>query len=145
MSSFTKPVKREAHRSVVIHRKGKLNPISVAIKIRQGRKAVTLITGFEPFLVNADELGEELRKLCAAQTSGTAFPSFSISFAFFSSPTVPFFENSDGNHAEIEPNGSARTRKTRKSSDGVPNQQGHTQEVDRGGRLDGDGEEEINT
>ena len=63
---------------MVIHRKGKLNPISVAIKMRQGRKAVTLITGFEPFLVNADELGEELRKLCAAQTSGTSFPPFSI-------------------------------------------------------------------
>ncbi len=63
---------------VVIHRKGKLNPISVAIKIRQGRKAVTLITGFEPFLVNADELGEELRKLCAAQTSGAPFSPFSI-------------------------------------------------------------------
>lgn len=68
---------------MVIHRKGKLNPISVAIKMRQGRKAVTLITGFEPFLVNADELGEELRRLCAAQTSGASFPPFSIaSFQF---------------------------------------------------------------
>jgi translation initiation factor 2D len=55
----------------------------VAIKMRQGRKAVTLITGFEPFLVNADELGEELRKVCAAQTSGTSFSPFSIaSFQF---------------------------------------------------------------
>ncbi len=46
------------------------------------------------------------------------------------------FRNSDRNHAEIEPNGSSGTRKTRESSDGVPNQQGYTQKVDRGGRLD---------
>ena len=43
---------------------------------------------------------------------------------------------SDGNNVEIEPNGSSRTRKTRKSSDGVPNQQGYTQKVDRSGRFD---------
>ncbi|KAG8812073.1 hypothetical protein FRC17_002212 [Serendipita sp. 399] len=51
-------------------RKGKLSPISVVIKTRQGRRAVTLITNFEPFFLVADQLSEELRKLCAAQTSG---------------------------------------------------------------------------
>ncbi|KAG8812036.1 hypothetical protein FRC17_002222 [Serendipita sp. 399] len=50
-------------------RKGKLSPISVVIKTRQGRRAVTLITNFEPFFLVADQLSEELRKLCAAQTS----------------------------------------------------------------------------
>jgi len=60
----------------------------------------------------------------------------------FSSPNV-YFRNSDTNHTKIESNGSARTRQTRKSSDGVPSQQGYTKEVDRDGRLDG--EEEINT
>ncbi|SJL15774.1 uncharacterized protein ARMOST_19279 [Armillaria ostoyae] len=50
-------------------KKGKLVPIHVATKARQGRKASTLITGFEPFLINADEMADELRKLCAGATS----------------------------------------------------------------------------
>lgn len=42
------------------------------MKVRQGRKASTLISGFEPFLVvNAEEMAEELRKVCAGATSGT--------------------------------------------------------------------------
>lgn len=40
------------------------------VKIRQGRKASTLITNFEPFQLTADSLAEELRKLCASATSG---------------------------------------------------------------------------
>ena len=41
------------------------------MKIRQGRKACTLITGFEPFLViDADTMAEDLRKVCAGSTSG---------------------------------------------------------------------------
>ncbi len=40
-------------------------------KVRQGRKACTLITGFEPFLViDAQEMADELRKTCAGATSG---------------------------------------------------------------------------
>ncbi|KDQ23800.1 hypothetical protein PLEOSDRAFT_1079102 [Pleurotus ostreatus PC15] len=46
-----------------ILKKGALKPISVAVKIRQGRKAATLITGFEPFLLVAEDLADELRKL----------------------------------------------------------------------------------
>ena len=54
-----------------LHRKGSLLPIQVAIKVRQGRKASTLITGFEPFLVtDAEEMAEDLRKICAGATSG---------------------------------------------------------------------------
>jgi len=123
------------------YRKGKLNPISVAIKMRQGRKAVTLITGFEPFLVNVDELGEELRKLCAAQTSGAFSLPFLITPLRFIN--YPPFRNSHTNHTEVQPNGSARARQTRKSSDRVPDQQGYTKEVDSGERLDG--KEKINT
>ncbi|KAF9502136.1 hypothetical protein BDN71DRAFT_1459374 [Pleurotus eryngii] len=52
-----------------ILKKGGLKPISVAVKIRQGRKAATLITGFEPFLLVAEDLADELRKLCASATS----------------------------------------------------------------------------
>jgi Translation initiation factor 1 (eIF-1/SUI1) and related proteins len=52
-------------------RKGALKPVHVAVKVRQGRKASTLVTGFEPFLVvGADEMAEELRKVCASATSG---------------------------------------------------------------------------
>ncbi|KAK7055104.1 eukaryotic translation initiation factor SUI1 family protein [Favolaschia claudopus] len=51
-------------------KKGLLKPIQVVTKMRQGRKACTLITGFEPFVViSADELAEDLRKLCAGATS----------------------------------------------------------------------------
>ncbi|KAK0209037.1 eukaryotic translation initiation factor SUI1 family protein [Desarmillaria ectypa] len=52
-------------------KKGKLVPIHVATKVRQGRKASTFITGFEPFLINADEMADELRKTCAGATSVT--------------------------------------------------------------------------
>jgi len=56
----------------IYNRKGVLSPIQVAMKVRQGRKASTLITGFEPFLViDAEEMAEELRKVCAGATSGT--------------------------------------------------------------------------
>lgn len=40
------------------------------VKIRQGRKASTLVTGFEPFFLGADDLAEELRRICASSTSG---------------------------------------------------------------------------
>ncbi|KAK0466225.1 eukaryotic translation initiation factor SUI1 family protein [Desarmillaria tabescens] len=52
-------------------KKGKLVPIHVETKVRQGRKASTFITGFEPFLINADEMADELRKTCAGATSVT--------------------------------------------------------------------------
>lgn len=52
-------------------RKGSLAPIQVVIKVRQGRKASTLISGFEPFLVvDAEEMADDLRKACAGATSG---------------------------------------------------------------------------
>lgn len=51
-------------------RKGEVTPLSVVHRMRQGRKAVTLITGFELFGLGADELAEELRKLCSSSTTG---------------------------------------------------------------------------
>ncbi|KAI0752119.1 eukaryotic translation initiation factor SUI1 family protein [Fomes fomentarius] len=53
----------------VVRKKGELKPISIVIKIRQGRKACTLLTGYEPFGLQADDLAEELRKICASSTS----------------------------------------------------------------------------
>ncbi|KII84045.1 hypothetical protein PLICRDRAFT_57876 [Plicaturopsis crispa FD-325 SS-3] len=50
-------------------KKGALKPISVVTKIRQGRKASTLIAGFEPFGLEANFLAEELRHACASATS----------------------------------------------------------------------------
>ncbi|KAI0084693.1 eukaryotic translation initiation factor SUI1 family protein [Irpex rosettiformis] len=52
-----------------VRKKGEMVPISVVQKMRQGRKAVTLITGFEPFGLDAEELAEELRKLCSSSTT----------------------------------------------------------------------------
>ncbi|KAJ7079590.1 eukaryotic translation initiation factor SUI1 family protein [Mycena belliarum] len=53
-----------------IIKKGALRPVQVAVKIRQGRKACTVVSGFEPFLVlSGDEMAEDLRKLCAGATS----------------------------------------------------------------------------
>ena len=40
------------------------------VKVRQGRKACTLVTGFEPYHLDAEDLAEELRKICASSTSG---------------------------------------------------------------------------
>ena len=54
-------------------RKGELRPIAVVVKLRQGRKACTLITNFESFLIDANVLADELQKLCASSTTGTLF------------------------------------------------------------------------
>lgn len=52
-------------------RKGTLKPINVAIKIRGGHKAVTVITGFEEYSISTDFLTDELKRICASSaTSG---------------------------------------------------------------------------
>ncbi|KAH9915323.1 uncharacterized protein B0H18DRAFT_886092 [Fomitopsis serialis] len=53
----------------VLRKKGQLKPIQVIVKIRQGRKACTLVTGFEPYFLSAEDLAEELRRVCASSTS----------------------------------------------------------------------------
>ncbi|KAI6019276.1 hypothetical protein BKA83DRAFT_4303738 [Pisolithus microcarpus] len=55
-------------------RKGQLKPISVVAKTRQGRRANTLITGFEPFLLEAETMAEELRRICAGSTGVSPLP-----------------------------------------------------------------------
>ncbi|KAI6001735.1 hypothetical protein EDC04DRAFT_2583890, partial [Pisolithus marmoratus] len=55
-------------------RKGQLKPISVVVKTRQGRRASTLISGFEPFLLEAEEMAEELRRICAGSTGVSPLP-----------------------------------------------------------------------
>ena len=54
-----------------ITKKGALRPITIATKTRQGRKACTLITGFEPYQLSSDTLAEALRVRCASSTSST--------------------------------------------------------------------------
>ena len=63
---------KHANGERVTRKKGTLKPVNVAHKIRQGRKAATIITGFEPFemAVNPEEMAEDLRKMCASATSG---------------------------------------------------------------------------
>ena len=53
-----------------LHRKGALQPITLSVKTRQGRKTVTHVAGLETFGVDVDEFAEELRKLCAGSASG---------------------------------------------------------------------------
>ncbi|KAL1683185.1 hypothetical protein EV122DRAFT_258652 [Schizophyllum commune] len=62
---------KHANGERVTRKKGTLKPVNVAHKIRQGRKAATIITGFEPFemAVNPEEMAEDLRKMCASATS----------------------------------------------------------------------------
>ncbi|KIJ61221.1 hypothetical protein HYDPIDRAFT_177119 [Hydnomerulius pinastri MD-312] len=55
-------------------KKGQLKPISVVVKVRQGRKASTLVTGFEPFFLEGEVIAEELRRLCACATSMSPAP-----------------------------------------------------------------------
>ncbi|KAH0833987.1 hypothetical protein J3R83DRAFT_11221 [Lanmaoa asiatica] len=55
-------------------KKGQLKPISVVAKARQGRKANTLVTGFEPFFLEGEEMANELRRLCACATSVSPAP-----------------------------------------------------------------------
>ncbi|KAH9837816.1 eukaryotic translation initiation factor SUI1 family protein [Rhodofomes roseus] len=52
-----------------LRKKGQLKPVQVVMKIRQGRKACTLVTGFEPYSLSAEDLAEELRRICASSTS----------------------------------------------------------------------------
>ncbi|KAK2465518.1 hypothetical protein APHAL10511_002410 [Amanita phalloides] len=59
----------------VTQKKGTLKPIQVVVKVRQGRKANTFITGFEPFLtVDAETIADDLRRACASATSVSSLP-----------------------------------------------------------------------
>lgn len=51
-----------------------MKPINLAIKIRGGRKAVTVITGFETFGISEEHLAEELNKKCASATTFGEIP-----------------------------------------------------------------------
>ncbi|KXN90431.1 Eukaryotic translation initiation factor 2D [Leucoagaricus sp. SymC.cos] len=55
----------------VVTSKGEIKPIRVEMKSRQGgRRGITTITGFEPFLsIDADDMAEKFRKICAGSTS----------------------------------------------------------------------------
>jgi len=52
-----------------ILKRGILSPISIIVKTRQGKRASTIITGFEPFFLDAEEFAEDMRKACACSTS----------------------------------------------------------------------------
>lgn len=54
---------------VSFNRKGALQPIVMGIKLRQGWKTVTVVSGLEAFGVDIDDFAEELRKLCAGSAS----------------------------------------------------------------------------
>jgi translation initiation factor 2D len=60
---------RRFYRKLMRRRKGALQPITLGIKLRQGRKTVTVISGLEGFGIDIDDFAEELRKLCAGSAS----------------------------------------------------------------------------
>ncbi|THH29303.1 hypothetical protein EUX98_g4892 [Antrodiella citrinella] len=79
-----------------ITKEGPVKPIKVIAKTRQGGKAATLITGFESFLLQADELADELRKVCASSTSvsplpGKASPDMKVTVKGNHTKAVPAF------------------------------------------------------
>lgn len=55
-------------------RKGAPKPVNITSKFRQGKRPVTLITNFEAYGLDADWLGEELRRTCAGATSVSPLP-----------------------------------------------------------------------
>ncbi|WWC89007.1 uncharacterized protein L201_003924 [Kwoniella dendrophila CBS 6074] len=50
-------------------KKGNLQPITMTVKTRQGRKTVTHIYGLETFNIDIDAFAEEMRKICAGSAS----------------------------------------------------------------------------
>jgi len=53
-----------------LRRKGTLQPITLVVKTRQGRKTVTRVAGLETFSIEVDEFAEDLKRLCAGSASG---------------------------------------------------------------------------
>ncbi|WVW84182.1 hypothetical protein I302_106212 [Kwoniella bestiolae CBS 10118] len=50
-------------------KKGNLQPITMTVKTRQGRKTVTHVYGLETFNIDPDGFAEEMRKVCAGSAS----------------------------------------------------------------------------
>eukprot|EP01136_Pigoraptor_vietnamica_P007892 Opistho-1_new@42555 len=56
-------------------RKGTLEPISVEISLRPGKRVVTLISNLEPYRIEPATIAKEMQKLAAASTTLTTTPS----------------------------------------------------------------------
>ncbi|ORX86629.1 hypothetical protein K493DRAFT_360088 [Basidiobolus meristosporus CBS 931.73] len=54
--------------------KGNVKPIQISIEARQGRKAVTKITGMENFQVSVNDLAKQLQTLCASSVAVNELP-----------------------------------------------------------------------
>ncbi|WVQ99704.1 hypothetical protein IAU59_006845 [Kwoniella sp. CBS 9459] len=57
-----------------VMKKGNLQPITMTVKTRQGRKTVTHVSGLETFSVDIDSFAEEMRKACAGSASVQPLP-----------------------------------------------------------------------
>ncbi|KAK6909750.1 translation initiation factor 2D [Kwoniella mangroviensis CBS 10435] len=55
-------------------KKGTLQPITMTVKTRQGRKTVTHVYGLETFNIDPDGFAEEMRKVCAGSASIQPLP-----------------------------------------------------------------------
>ena len=100
------------------------------VKARQGRKASTLVTGFEPFFLEGEEMADELRRMCACATSGmclTTCPCFPANDVCIGSLSCAW--KSIGT-------GSTGTGETDEDGDRIPAAEGSSEEVDRVSGLD---------
>lgn len=111
----------------IVDRKGQLKPISVVVKVRQGRKASTLVTGFEPFFLEGEEMVDELRRLCACATSGT----YSATGASGCLLVVDVCAGSVSCAWKSVGTGSACARETYQDGDRVFGLEGRSEKVDR--------------
>lgn len=101
------------------------------VKVRQGRKASTLVTGFEPFFLEGEEMADELRRLCACATSGACSVTCLCALANdVCAGSVSCAWQSVGTR-------SAGTRQTDQGCNRVSAVEGSSEEVDRVGRVDG--------
>ena len=93
--------------------------------MRQGRKASTLVTGFEAFLLTPEFLSEELKRICATSSSGnwyfTLSPNMMLSCDYYSI-SCP---------RKGKCNGSTRTRETNQARHGSFDVSRSTKTVDR--------------
>jgi translation initiation factor 2D len=55
-----------------VHCEGRLSPVSVKVKTRNNRRCYTSVQGFEAFLLDTDELMNELRMECVSSVKGVS-------------------------------------------------------------------------
>lgn len=123
----------------ILFRKGVLQPVMVKIAQRAGKKVVTLITNFEPFLIDPDALAESLRKSCASATSGRS----PFQMARDNIEKVTFLSLSWAERGRWSGIGGPCSRESYQSRDGLTDGARDPKEMDREHRCDLKEEEKV--